>query len=72
MDTCMIRTFESDTGYIRNKASKVVYAANVIYLGIYDTVDNYEEATEADYDAYMASEKLKLEEDLKSHNIKPE
>ena len=68
----MIRTFESDTGYIRNKASKVVYAANVIYLGIYDTVDNYEEATEADYDAYMASEKLKLEEDLKSHNIKPE
>ena len=68
----MIRTFESDTGYIRNKASKVVYAAHVIYLGIYDTADNYEEATEADYDAYMASEKLKMEEDLKAHEIKPE
>lgn len=67
-----MRTFESDTGYIRNKASKVVYAAHVIYLGIYDTADNYEEATEADYDAYMASEKLKMEEDLKAHDIKPE
>ena len=72
MDISMIRTFESDTGYIRNKASKVVYAAHVIYLGIYDTADNYEEATEADYDAYMASEKLKMEEDLKAHEIKPE
>lgn len=72
MDTSMIRTFESNTGYIRNKASKVVYAANVIYLGIYDTADNYEEATEADYDAYMASETLKMEEDLKAHVIKPE
>lgn len=72
MDIGMMRTFESDTGYIRNKASKVVYAAHVIYLGIYDTADNYEEATEADYDAYMASEKLKIEENLKAHEIKPE
>ena len=68
----MIHTFESDTGYIRNKASKVVYAAHVIYLGIYDVADNYEEATEADYDAYIESEKLKMEEDLKAHYIKPE
>ena len=65
----MIRTFESDTGYIRNKASKVVYAAHVIYLGIYDTADNYEVATKADYDAYMESLKLKMEEDLKTHEI---
>ena len=72
MDIGMIRTFESDTGYIRNKASKVVYAAHVIFLGIYDTADNYEEATEADYDDYMAYEKLKMEEDLKAHDIKPE
>ena len=67
-----MRTFESDTGYIRNKSSKVVYKAHVIYLGIYDTADNYEEATEADYDAYMASENLKREEDLRAHDIKPE
>ena len=67
-----MRTFESDTGYIRNKASKAVYAAHVIYLGIYDAADNYEEATEADYEAYMESEKLKVEEDLKPHDIKPE
>ena len=67
-----MRTFESNTGYIRDKASKVVYKAHLIYLGIYDTADNYEEATEADYDVYMASEKLKMEEDLKAHDIKPE
>ena len=68
----MIRTFESDTGYVRDKVSKAVYAAHVIYLGIYDTADNYEDATKADYDAYMASEKLKMEEDLKDRDIKPE
>ena len=72
MDIGMIRTFESDTGYVRDKVSKAVYAAHVIYLGIYDTADNYEEATEADYDAYMASERLKREEDLKARDIKPE
>ena len=63
----MIRTFESNTGYIRNKASKVVYVAHVIYLGIYDTEDNYEEATEADYDAYEAAEKKKMEEELNAN-----
>ena len=67
-----MKIFESKTGYIRNKTSKVVYSAHVIYLGIYDTAVNYEEATEADYDAYMASERFKREEDLKAHDIKPE
>ena len=58
----MIRTFESTTGYIRNKTTKVVYIAHTIYLGIYDTADNYEEATEADYDAYEAADKERMEE----------
>lgn len=68
----MIRTFESNTGYIRDKVSKVVYKAHVIYLGIYDTADNYEESTEADYDAYIASENLKMERYLNANNIKTE
>ena len=63
----MIRTFKSDTGYIRDKVSKVVYAAHEIYLGIYDTADNYEEATEADYDAYEAAEKKRMEEELNAN-----
>lgn len=67
-----MKTFESKTGYIRNRSSKVVYKTHVIYLGIYDTADNYEDATEADYDSYMASEKLKMEEDHKANEIKPE
>ena len=59
----MIHTFKSETGYIRNKITKVVYIAHTIYLGIYDTADNYEEATEADYDAYKA----KMEEELNAN-----
>ena len=63
----MIHTFESTTGYIRNKTTKAVYIAHTIYLGIYDTADNYEEATEADYDAYEAAEKKRMEEELNAH-----
>ena len=63
----MIRTFESTTGYVRNKTTKVVYIAHIIYLGIYDTADNYEEATEADYDAYEAAEKKRMEEELNAN-----
>ena len=63
----MIHTFKSETGYIRNKATKEVYMAHTIYLGIHDTADNYEEATEADYDAYEAAEKKRMEEELNAH-----
>lgn len=68
----MINTFKSETGYIRDKLSNAVYAAHVVYLSVYDTVDNFEEATKADYDAYMEYKKLKMEEGLKAHEIKPE
>ena len=63
----MIYTFESTTGYVRNKITKEVYIAHTIYLGIHDTADNYEEATEADYDAYKAAEKKRMEEKLNAH-----
>lgn len=63
----MIYTFESTTGYVRNKITKEVYIAYTIYLGIHDTADNYEEATEADYDAYKAAEKKRMEEKLNAH-----
>ena len=63
----MIHTFKSETGYIRNKITKVVYIGHTIYLGIYDTADNYEEATEADYDAYEAAEKKRMEEELNAN-----
>ena len=66
-----MKTFESKTGYIRNKITKAVYIAHIIYLGIHDIEDNYEEATEADYDAYIADKRHKLEDMLKSHGIEP-
>ena len=68
----MINTFKSETGYIRDKLSNDVYAAHVVYLSVYDTVDNFEEATKADYDAYMEYKKLNMEEKFKDHEIKPE
>ncbi len=66
----MIYTFESETGYIRNKSTKAVYTAHVIYLGKYDTAENYEEATEADYDAYIASKNLETEARNNARRIK--
>ena len=68
----MINTFKSETGYIRDKLSNAVYADHVVYLSVYDTVDNFEEATKADYDAYMEYKKLNMEEKFKDHEIKPE
>ena len=72
MEIVMINTFKSETGYIRDKLSNAVYADHVVYLSVYDTVDNFEEATKADYDAYMEYKKLNMEEKFKDHEIKPE
>lgn len=53
-----MRIFKSKTGYIKSLVDNVIYANNVIYLGIYDKEENYKEATKEEYDAY-----IKLEEE---------
>lgn len=56
------RELTSATGYIKSKETDVIFA-NSIFLGIYDTQDNYEEVTKADYEEYQKSlEEPTLEE----------
>lgn len=53
-----MNTYNSKTGYVRNKEDNVCYKAKTIYLGIYDSSDNYEDISKEDYEEYLA----KLEE----------
>ena len=58
MDISM-RTFKSKTGYIKSLIDNVVYENNIIYLGIYDKEENYQEATKEEYEEYVKMEKEK-------------
>lgn len=45
------RKLVSSTGYLKTLDGSV--CESPIYLGIYDSKDNYEEATKEDYEAYL-------------------
>lgn len=48
-------TYKSKTGYIKCKADNAIYKNDIIYLGIYDSKKNYEDATEEEYETYQAN-----------------
>lgn len=54
-----MRTFKSKTGYIKSLIDGVIYENDIIYLGIYDTEENYTEATKEEYELYIKSEEEK-------------
>lgn len=54
-----MRKFKSKTGYIKSLIDNIIYANDTIYLGIYDTEDNYTEATKEEYELYIKSEEEK-------------
>ena len=54
-----MRVFKSKTGYIKSLIDNIIYENDTIYLGIYDTEDNYTEATKKEYEAYIKSEEEK-------------
>lgn len=54
-----MRIFKSKTGYIKSLADNIIYKNDAIYLGIYDTEDNYTEATKEEYEEYIKSEEEK-------------
>lgn len=54
-----MRTFKSKTGYIKSLIDNIIYENDIIYLGIYDTEDNYTEATKEEYELYIKSEEEK-------------
>ncbi len=51
------RKLESGTGYMRNKESGDVYNY-AIYLGIFNSKDNYEEITSEEYERAKAKEEV--------------
>ena len=63
----MINTFESQTGYVRRKSDKICFEAKVIYLGIYDKAENYEDISKAVYDRYVKAEEEKIKAELAKH-----
>ena len=63
----MINTFESQTGYVRNKIDKTCFEAKVIYLGIYDKAENYEDISKAVYDKFIKAEEEKIQAELAKH-----
>ena len=46
------RKLTSSTGYIKDIKENIIYP-NEIYLGIYDTKDNYVESTKEEYEEYL-------------------
>lgn len=54
-----MRIFKSKTGYIKSLIDNIIYENDTIYLGIYDTEDNYTEATKEEYEEYIKSEEEK-------------
>lgn len=53
----------SSTGYLKNIKENIIYP-NEIYLGIYDTKDNYVESTKEEYEEYLKS--LEIEQEKKN------
>ena len=62
-----MRTYESQTGYVRSKIDKTCFEAKVIYLGIYDKAENYEDISKAVYDRYVKAEEEKIKAEIDNH-----
>lgn len=54
------RKLVSSTGYLKSTDGSV--CESPIYLGIYDSKDNYDEATKDEYEYYLKAEEAKAEE----------
>ena len=46
------RKLSSSTGYLKDIKENIIYP-NEIYLGIYDTKDNYVESAKEEYEEYL-------------------
>ena len=54
------RKLASSTGYLKDIKENIIYP-NEIYLGIYDTKDNYVESTKEEYEEYLKSVEIEQE-----------
>ena len=66
MDISM-RTYESQTGYVRRTTDKRCFKAKTIYLGINDKAENYEDVSKAVYDKFIKAEEEKVKALMAKH-----
>jgi hypothetical protein len=45
--------FESKTGFIKRISTEEIFKNNCLYLGIYDTADDYQDCSEEEYNDYI-------------------
>lgn len=53
--------FTTKTGYAKRISDGSVFEAETIYLGKYDSLDDYAEATKEEFEAYDKAEKERIE-----------
>ena len=51
-----MKVYYSKTGYVKNIAENVIYQTTTIYLGIYDSLDNYVDVTKNEYLEYLKNQ----------------
>lgn len=53
-------TYESKTGYVKRISTGEIFKTDKIYLGIYDSIDDYKDTTKTKYDAYVEEMESKM------------
>ena len=57
------RKLTSSTGFIKDIKENIIYP-NELYLGIYDTKDNYIESSKEEYEEYLKSLDVEQEKEI--------
>lgn len=48
-----MKIYYSETGYVKNIINNTIYQTTVVYLGIYDSLNNYVDVSEEEYLEYV-------------------
>lgn len=59
--------YKSKTGYVKNIITNEILVTDTIYLGIYDSADNYTDITKDDYDSLIKKEMEKYHTEEESN-----
>ena len=48
-----MKIYYSETGYVKNIIDNIIYQTTTIYLGVYDSLNNYVDVSEDEYLEYV-------------------
>lgn len=57
-----MRTYNSETGYVRNVSTGECFETSIIYLGINSKESDFEDITKDEYEAYVREQEEKYAE----------